>query len=177
MTDRGPVMQFGILPRAYFDPLHTNFSQDAHWRTVAPRFAESARILFKGSDGGLEAFEIGGNGKGGSRLFVRDDWFIHGWVAWPLWVEPGEEILSLYKFKTELLPPFLTEIDDFLNEHAIVGPYAVLMELAHLQRDAKVGRFFRNNEAVTMLRPRLVDRIAEVSEPFIELVQRSTIYD
>lgn len=176
MTDRGPVLQFGILPRAHFDPQHPHLTQDQHWRSVAPRFEDRGRILFKGSDGGHEAFTPGGDGKGNSRLFVRDDWFVHGWVAWPLWVVPGEEILSLYKFKTELLPAFLDEIDDFLAEQGIGGPFAVVMELAHLQRDPKVGRFFGHNEAVTMMRPRFVDRVSDMSEPFAELVQRSTIY-
>lgn len=176
MTERGPVLQFGILPRAFFDPLHPHFVQDAHWRSIAPSFEDRARILFKGCDGGQEAFAPGGDAKGESRLLVRDDWFIHGWVAWPLWAEPGEEILSIYKFKTELLPAFLKELDDFLEEHAVDGPYAVVMELAHLQRDPKLGRFFRGNEAVTMLRPRFVERISAMAEPFVELVQRSTIY-
>jgi hypothetical protein len=164
MTERGPVLQFGILPRAHFDPQHPHFTQHAHWRSVAPSFEDRARILFRGSDGGQEAFAPGGDGKGSSRLLVRDDWFVHGWVAWPLWVVPGEEILSLYKFKTELLPAFLSEIDEFLNEQQIGGPYAVVMELAHLQRDAKVGRFFSHNEAVTMMRPRFVDRMVDMSD-------------
>ncbi|MGQ0588348.1 MAG: AlbA family DNA-binding domain-containing protein [Sphingosinicella sp.] len=176
MTERGPVLQFGIVPRAFFDPVHPHFSQDAHWRSIAPSFDDRARILFKGCEGGHEAFAVGGDGKGGSRLFVRDDWFVHAWVAWPLWVEPGEKMLSLYKFKTELLPAFLNELDQFLDEQAVAGPYAVLMELTHLQRDPKVGRFFRESEAVTMLRPRFVERIAGMSDQFIELVQRSTIY-
>lgn len=176
MTERGPVLQFGILPRAFFDPIHPNFSQDTHWRSIAPSFDDRARISFKGCESGHEAFANGGDGKGGSRLFIRDDWFVHGWVSWPLWVEPGEEMLSLYKFKTELLSAYLNEIDEFLDEQAIVGHYAVLMELTHLQRDPKVGRFFRDSEAVTMLRPRFVERVSGISDPFIELVQRSTIY-
>lgn len=176
MSERGPVLQFGIVPRAHFDPLHPHYSQDSHWRIVAPSFEDRARVLFKGCDGGQEAFAVGGDAKGGSRLLVRDDWFIHGWVNWPLWVEPGEEILSLHKFKTELLPAFLNEIDQFLEEQYVEGPYAVLMELAYLQRDPKVGRFFQGSEAVTMLRPRFVERLADMSRPFVELVQRSTIY-
>lgn len=176
MTDYGPVLHFGILPRAHFDPQHPHFTQHAHWRSVAPSFENRGRVLFKGGDGGQEAFTPGGDGKGSSRLLVRDDWFVHGWVAWPLWIVPGEEILSLYKFKTELLPEYLNEIDDFLAEQRIAGPFAVLMELVHLQRDAKVGRFFTHNESVTMRRPRFVDRVSDMSEPFVELVQRSTIY-
>jgi hypothetical protein len=176
MTERGPVLQFGMLPRAHFNPQHLQFTQDAHWRSIAPSFEDRARILFKGCEGGHEAFAPGGDGKGSSRLLVRDDWFVHGWVAWPLWIVPGEEILSLYKLKTELLPAFLAEIDEFLAGQGVGGPFAMVMELAHLQRDAKLGRFFSHNDAVTMMRPRFVDRIGDMARPFIELVQRSTVY-
>lgn len=176
MSERGCVLTFGILPRAYFDPHCPGFSQSGPWRSVAPSFEDRARVLFKGLDGGHEAFAFGGDGKGGSRLLVRDDWFIHGWVAHPLWVQPGEERLSFYEFKTELLPAFLGEIDDFLAGQEMDGPFAVTMELSHLQRNEKLGRFFRGNERAGMIRPRFAQRISDMSEPFAELVQRSTVY-
>jgi hypothetical protein len=176
MSERGCVLIFGILPRAHFDPHFPSFSQNGPWRSYAPSFEDRARVLFKGHDGGHEAFALGGDGKGGSRVLVRDDWFIHGWIAHPLWVQPGEERLSLFEFKKDLLPAFLGELDDFLDKNEIEGPFAVTMELAFLKRNEGLGRFFHDNERVRMLRPRFVQCMSEIGEPFVELVHRSTIY-
>lgn len=175
MTDRGPTMHFGIVPRAHFEPLRSHFRQGDHWRVQAPGW-DGARALFEGCDGGNEAFVIGGDGKGASRLLVRDDWFLHGWVAWPFWSRPGEGTVTLYEFKKELLPRYLEEIDAFLAEQQVEGPFAMLMEVRNLQRDDKVGFYFRQNEKVSMRRPHFLDRVSAMVDVFVPLVMRSSVF-
>lgn len=176
MTQRGPVMYFGIVPKAYFDPLYPQFRQDGAWRHSAPTLSDLGTIIFKGRDGGHEAFVAGGDGRGSYRLLVRDDWFIHGWAAWPIWVTKGEGRVTLHEFKTETLPAFLADIDRFLAEQDIEGPYAVMMEMAHLDREADVAFFFPDTENIRMVRPRFVDLIADIGPQFFELVHRASRY-
>jgi Schlafen, AlbA_2 len=177
MADKGPHLQIGILPRQHFDSSTPMFTQGPHWRHTAPAFGGHGSVLFQGSEVGHEAVGQGGDGRGVDRLLVRDDWFVHAYIAWPMRVTVGEDRLTFHEFKEEL-PIYLAQLDEFFAESKIEGPFAVTMALQDLQRDATLGRYFRGVESVRMIRPKIVAMVGDTDlvTTFLAQVRRTTIY-
>lgn len=176
MVDKGPYLQIGILPRQHFDPSIPMFEQDAHWRKMAPAFGDHMSVSFKGGAVGHEAIGEGLAG-GIDRLLIRDDWFVHAYIAHPMWVTAGDDRLTFHEFKSEL-PDYLAQLDELFLEHGIEGPFAVVIELHELQRSSPVGRYFRGLNSVQMIRPQIVRRVTDpdLIAPFLKRVHRATIY-
>jgi len=133
--------------------------------------------MFQGGEVGHEAVGVGGDGLGLDRLLIRDDWFVHSYIAWPMWLTAGEERLTFHEFQGEL-PLYLAALDELLSECGIVGPFAVTMELRELQRQQPLGKYFRETPAVRMIRPKIIRNMAEPDfiSTFLSQVRRTTIY-
>lgn len=171
------ALRIAILPREHFDHQREPFSQRDHVRYPGPVFHQYSSPMFRIAEDGHEIYAMDMRSQGLERLFLRDDWFIHGHVGYAISETQGERRLQLPEFD-EAVRRYLGDIAAFLGKHGIEGPFAVTFALQGLVECEHFGDWFPNTSIVRTLRPRLVQ---DVDDPvmvadFLRRVRQASRY-
>ncbi|MBI1196226.1 MAG: hypothetical protein GC203_00005 [Phenylobacterium sp.] len=158
MQAGGPSLHVGIVPREFYERGRAMFSPCGNRPKSISLFHDRRGAVFRGCDGGYEATEIDFHEKVISRTFVGHDWFVHAHVAHAFTADASGRV-RLHEFKSDLTT-FLADLDEFLTEEGLRGPFCVALAVRNLRRSEKVAWVFPAAEAVELPRGALVERVA-----------------
>jgi hypothetical protein len=178
MTEDGPVLTIGILPREHYGD-HPRFApRQGQVLKPGPLFPYSGyhSDAFKGCFGGVEAKDLRMDGKVNCRLFVSDDWFVHATIIHPFSRESDGRV-GIYDMKPRLVS-FLEGVAELLSEEGVMGPFAVLVEFSHLQRSEKVAWAFHGDGPVRFAPRHLLEVLdpQTLAEEAFQVVLRASRY-
>lgn len=178
MTEDGPVLTIGILPREHYGD-HPRFeANDGLVVKPGPVFPYSPggdSESFKGRSGGAEVRDLRFDGKANSRFFISDEWFMHATVVHPF-SRSDDGRVTIYEMR-EKLERYLKRIGALLTKAGVAGPFVVAYEFSDLQRNKKVGRAFEDNGPVTYAPRSLLETFdaPAMAEEAYETIRRASI--
>lgn len=178
MTEDGPVLTIGILPREHYGD-HPRFeSRKGYVLKAGPLFPYSGfqSEVFQGCAGGVEVKDLRFDGKVNCRLLVSDDWFVHATVVHPFSKEDDGRV-GIHEMKPKLVS-YLEGLVELLTEEGIAGPFAVVMEFTQLQRSEKVAWVFHSDGPVRFAPRTLLETLdaATLAEEAFQVALRASRY-
>lgn len=178
MVEDGPVLTIGILPREHYTGHPALEKQRDHTYNCAPLFPYYRDEVgdLRGCPSGLEAVDSRFDKRVNCRVLVSDEWFVHATIVHPFSSEPDGRV-GIFEMRTKL-EVFLNELQGFLEEHGVNGPFAVSFEFSHLQRGEKTSWCFPHTDQARFA-PRTLFReiqAKELAELAFQAVKRASQY-
>jgi len=167
------AFRIGILPQEHFDHYRRPFEQSDHVRSPGPVFHEHSDPWFKAGEDGHEALSP----QGIERLFVRDDWFVHGHAAFAIRQQSVKGRLEFHEF-SQAAKRYMADLARFFADQGVQGPFAVTLSLHGLTETEHFGAWFPRTSVVRTLRPRLVQSLDEPEfvDDFLSRVRQASLY-